>query len=81
VHEKPDFLSLAFDPEESKFPITENVYREESGLGVNYFRIARDTSALGNGKQRKARSADREPHDYCGRPVLWRMALWRGSGL
>jgi len=36
----------------------------------NYFRVARDTSAVGNGKQRKARSADREPHDYCGRPVL-----------
>jgi hypothetical protein len=34
------------------------------------FRIARDTSAVGNGKQRKARSADREPHDYCGKPVL-----------
>jgi hypothetical protein len=26
---------------------------------------------VGNGKQRKARSADREPHDYCGRPVLY----------
>lgn len=38
-------------------------------IGLNS-RIARDTSALGNGKQRKARSADREPHDYCGRPVL-----------
>ena len=25
---------------------------------------------VGNGKQRKARSADTEPHDYCGRPVL-----------
>ena len=36
----------------------------------NYFRVARDTSAVGNGKQRKARSADREPHDYCGSPVL-----------
>jgi hypothetical protein len=34
------------------------------------FWIARDTSAVGNGKQRKATSADREPHDYCGRPVL-----------
>jgi hypothetical protein len=32
--------------------------------------VARDTSAVGNGKQRKARSADREPHAYCGRPVL-----------
>ena len=32
--------------------------------------LDRDTSAVGNGKQRKARSADREPHDYCGRPVL-----------
>jgi len=32
--------------------------------------MCRDTSAVGNGKQRKARSADREPHDYCGRPVL-----------
>ena len=29
------------------------------------FRVARDTSAVGNGKQRKARSADTEPHDYC----------------
>src|SRR5437899_4839663 len=45
------------------------------------FWIARDTSAVGNGKQRKATSADREPHDYCGRPVLYRMALWRGSEL
>ena len=48
---------------------------------VDYFRVARDTFAVGNGKQRKARSADREPHDYCGRPVLKRMALWHGSGL
>src|SRR5216683_2372295 len=37
---------------------------------ARYGRVARDTSAVGNGKQRKARSADREPHDYCGRPVL-----------
>ena len=36
-----------------------------------YFRLARDVSAVGNGKQRKARSADRGPHDYCGRPVLY----------
>ena len=35
-----------------------------------YFRLARDASAVGNGKQRKATSADREPHDYCGGPVL-----------
>jgi transcriptional regulator with XRE-family HTH domain len=34
-------------------------------------RSRQDTSAVGNGKQRKARSADREPHDYCGRPVLY----------
>jgi hypothetical protein len=27
-------------------------------------RDARDASAVGNGKQRKARSADRQPHDY-----------------
>jgi hypothetical protein len=34
------------------------------------FRLARDTSAVGSGKQRKARSADRGPHDHRGRPVL-----------
>ncbi len=39
-------------------------------LARNNFQLVRDTSAVGNGKQRKARSADREPHDYCGRPVL-----------
>jgi catechol 2,3-dioxygenase-like lactoylglutathione lyase family enzyme len=37
---------------------------------LSRLRLARDTSAVGNGKQRKARSADRGPHDYCGRPVL-----------
>src|SRR5215471_8860727 len=39
-----------------------------SRLWADGFRVAPDTSAVGNGKQRKARSADREPHDYCGRP-------------
>lgn len=47
-------------------------YPKMCNANVNQFnfRIARDASAAGNGKQRKARSADREPHDYCGRPVL-----------
>src|SRR5271165_783288 len=44
-----------------------------SGMGVlrqigfeqANFRVARDASAVGNGKQRKARSADTEPHAYC----------------
>jgi hypothetical protein len=35
-----------------------------------YFRLARGASAVGNGKQRKARSAGREPHDYYGRPAF-----------
>ena len=39
-------------------------------LKCDSFRVARDTSAVRKGKQRKARSADREPHDYCGIPVL-----------
>ena len=30
---------------------------------------------------RERQGAHREPHDYCGRPVLQRMALWRVSGL
>jgi hypothetical protein len=34
------------------------------------FRVARDASAAGNGKQSKARGADTEPHGYCERPVL-----------
>lgn len=50
--------------------VIENAFRPDNGRIVVDFRFARDTSAVGNGKQRKARSADREPHDYCGRPVL-----------
>ena len=45
-------------------------HSHKSICGVIFDGVARDTSAVGNGKQRKARSADREPHDYCGRPVL-----------
>ena len=47
----------------------DNPFRSPNGRTVVDFSFARDTSAVGNGKQRKARSADIEPHDYWGRPV------------
>jgi hypothetical protein len=47
-----------------------NADHNQPGILITFIGIRSDTSAVGNGKQRKARSADREPHDYCGRPVL-----------
>jgi hypothetical protein len=64
----------------SNSPFGAGSLQPHMSIGLNSW-IAHDTSAVGNGKQRKARTAVGEPHDYCGRPVSFRMALWRGSGL
>jgi hypothetical protein len=52
-----------------KFRLPAKSMSEERLISPIDFRFARDTSAVGNGKQRKA-SADRGPHDSRGRRVL-----------